>query len=203
MTVYAYIRVSTDQQNCANQRFEIEQYTGRNGIKIDEWIEETISSKKPLDKRKLGRLLQNLKTSDSIITTEISRLGRSVVEIFNILQMCLEKECTIITLKENFHLKADISSKMLAFAFGISSEIERQMISQRTLESLKRLKNEGKHLGRPIGMTYRKLKRKHNKIVELLEKGVSKSEIARLMGCTWQTLHRYIKEHIGSELELT
>lgn len=200
MTVYAYIRVSTDQQNCANQRFEIKQYASKNDIHIDEWIEETISSKKPLDKRKLGKLLQNLKTSDSIITTEISRLGRSVVEIFNILQMCLEKECTIITLKENFHLKADISSKMLAFAFGISSEIERQMISQRTLESLKRLKNEGKHLGRPIGQTYRKLKKKHNKIVELLEKGISKAEIARLMGCTWQTLHRYIKEHIIQEL---
>lgn len=200
MTVYAYIRVSTDQQNCANQRFEIKQYASKNDIHIDEWIEETISSKKPLDKRKLGKLLQNLKTSDSIITTEISRLGRSVVEIFNILQMCLEKECTIITLKENFHLKADISSKMLAFAFGISSEIERQMISQRTLESLKRLKNEGKHLGRPIGQTYRKLKKKHNKIVELLGKGVSKSEIARLMGCTWQTLHRYIKEQIIQEL---
>lgn len=196
MTVYAYIRVSTDQQNCANQRFEIEQYTDKNGIEIDEWVEETISSKKPLDKRKLGKLLQNLKTSDSIITTEISRLGRSVVEIFNILQICLEKNCTIITLKENFYLKADISSKMLAFAFGISSEIERQMISQRTLESLKRLKNEGKRLGRPIGVTYRKLKRKHNKIVELLNKGVSKSEISRLMGCSWQTLHRYIKEHI-------
>lgn len=87
---------------------------------------------------------------------------------------------------------------MLAFAFGISSEIERQMISQRTLESLKRLKNEGKHLGRPIGQTYRKLKKKHNKIVELLGKGVSKSEIARLMGCTWQTLHRYIKECIAN-----
>lgn len=202
MTVYAYIRVSTDQQNCANQRFEIKQYASKNDIHIDEWIEETISSKKPLDKRKLGKLLQNLKTSDSIITTEISRLGRSVVEIFNILQMCLEKECTIITLKENFHLKADISSKMLAFAFGISSEIERQMISQRTLESLKRLKNEGKHLGRPIGQTYRKLKKKHNKIVELLGKGVSKSEIARLMGCTWQTLHRYIKEHIIQELSV-
>lgn len=201
MTVYAYIRVSTDQQNCANQRFEIKQYASKNDIHIDEWIEETISSKKPLDKRKLGKLLQNLKTSDSIITTEISRLGRSVVEIFNILQMCLEKECTIITLKENFHLKADISSKMLAFAFGISSEIERQMISQRTLESLKRLKNEGKHLGRPIGQTYRKLKKKHNKIVELLGKGVSKSEIARLMGCTWQTLHRYIKEQIIQELK--
>lgn len=201
MTVYAYIRVSTDQQNCANQRFEIKQYASKNDIHIDEWIEETISSKKPLDKRKLGKLLQNLKTSDSIITTEISRLGRSVVEIFNILQMCLEKECTIITLKENFHLKADISSKMLAFAFGISSEIERQMISQRTQESLKRLKNEGKHLGRPYGTTYRKLKKKHNKIVELLNKNVSKSQIAKLMGCTWTTLHRYIQEHIFPKLK--
>lgn len=202
MTTYFYIRVSTDQQNCANQRFELDTFAQKNNIRVDECIEETISSRKPLQQRKLGKLLDKIGNSDIIITTEISRLGRSVVEIFNILQVCLEKGCEIITLKENFHLKADISSKVLAFAFGISAEIERQMISQRTKESLKRLKNEGKHLGRPYGTTYRKLKNKHSKIVELLEKNVSKNQIAKLMGCTWQTLHRYIKEYIIPELKI-
>ena len=122
-----------------------------------------------------------------------------MLEVMGILQFCLEKECEIITIKENYHLGADIQSKVLAFAFSLASEIERQLISQRTKESLKRLKNEGKHLGRPFGVSYRKLRKKHNKIRELLEKKVSKSEIARLMGCTWATLHRYIKTYIMAD----
>lgn len=200
MTVYFYIRVSTDLQNCANQRFELETFAKKNNIMADEYVEETISSRKPLSQRKLGKLLEKLGKNDILLTTEISRLGRNMLEIMGILQYCLEKECEIITVKENYHLGADIQSKVLAFAFSLASEIERQLISQRTKETLKRLKSEGKHLGRPYSFTYRKLKKKHNKIVELLGKGVSKSEIARLMGCTWQTLHRYIKEYIIQEL---
>ncbi len=196
MTVYFYIRVSTDLQNCANQRYELETFATKNNIKVDEYIEETISSRKPLAQRKLGKLLEKLGKNDILLTTEISRLGRNMLEIMGILQYCLEKECEIITVKENYHLGSDIQSKVLAFAFSLAAEIERQLISQRTKETLKRLKNEGKHLGRPYSFTYRKLKKKHNKIIELLRKGVSKSEIARLMGCTWQTLHRYIKEHL-------
>ncbi|MBO5442270.1 MAG: recombinase family protein [Alphaproteobacteria bacterium] len=195
---FAYIRVSSDQQNCANQRFELECYAAKHNIKINEYIEETISSRKPLKDRKLGKLLDKIGEKDLIITTEISRLGRNMLEVMSILQQCLEKECEIITIKENYHLGADIQSKVLAFAFSLAAEIERQLISQRTTECLKRLKNEGKHLGRPYGFTYKKLKKKHNKIVELLGKGISKAEIARLMGCTWQTLHRYINECIAN-----
>lgn len=201
MTTYFYIRVSTDLQNCANQRFELETFAHKNNIKVDECVEETISSRKPLAQRKLGKLLDKLGAGDVIITTEISRLGRNMLEIMSILQQCLEKNCEIITVKESYHLKTDIQSKVLAFAFSLAAEIERQLISQRTKESLKRLKNEGKHLGRPYGLTYRKLKKKHNKIVELLEKGIPKTQIAKLMGCTWTTLHRYIQEHICPKLK--
>lgn len=196
MKTYGYIRVSTDRQTLENQHFEIATYADKHKIKIDEWIEEKISSRKALDKRKLGKLLASLQEGDILIATEISRLGRNMMEVMGILQNCLEKGCQVITLKENYHLGADIQSKVLAFAFSLASEIERQLISQRISETMKRLKNEGKHLGRLYGFTYRKLKRKHNKIVELLNKGVSKAEIARLMGCTWTTLHRYIKEQI-------
>lgn len=201
MTTYFYIRVSTDLQNCANQRFELETFANKNNIKVDECVEETISSRKPLAQRKLGKLLDKLGRGDVIIATEISRLGRNMLEIMSILQQCLEKDCEIITVKESYHLKTDIQSKVLAFAFSLAAEIERQLISQRTKESLKRLKNEGKHLGRPYGLTYRKLKKKHNKIVELLEKGIPKTQIAKLMGCTWTTLHRYIQEHICPKLK--
>ena len=109
-----------------------------------------------------------------------------------ILQNCLEKNCQIWTLKENYRLGADIQSKVLAFAFSLASEIERQLISERTKNSLQRLKNEGKHLGRPFGFSYQKLHKKRAQIKELLNNNVSKAEIARIMGCTWQTLHRYI-----------
>lgn len=192
--IYSYIRVSSDQQNCANQKYEVECYAAKNNIAINEYIEETISSRKPLKDRKLGKLLNKLSKGDIVISTEISRLGRNMLEVMGILQTCLEKDCEIITIKENYHLGADIQSKVLAFAFSLAAEIERQLISQRTKECLKRLKNEGKHLGRPYGFTYKKLKKKHNKIIDLLNKKVSKAEIARLMGCSWATLHRYIKE---------
>ena len=176
----------------------MECYAVKYNIKINEYVEETISSRKPLKDRKLGKLLDKLNKNDIIITTEISRLGRNMLEVMGILQQCLENQCTIITVKESYKLGNDLNSKIMLFCFSLVAEIERQLISQRTKESLKRLKSEGKHLGRPYGFTYKKLKKKHNKIVELLNKGISKAEIARLMGCTWQTLHRYIKECIAN-----
>lgn len=107
-----------------------------------------------------------------------------------ILETCLNKNCQVWTIKENYRLGNDIQSKVLAFAFGLAAEIERNLISQRTKSSLANLKASGKHLGRPHGFSYQKLKSKHNKIIELLDKNVSKAEIARLMGCSWITLHR-------------
>ena len=196
MKVIAYIRVSTDQQNCANQKFEIETYCQRQNWKVDEFVEETISSRKELKKRKLNKLLDRLDEDTTLITTEISRIGRSLMEVMGILQHCLEKGCKVITIKENFHLGSDIQSKFIACIFSLVAEMERQLISQRTKESLKRIKNEGKHLGRPHGFSYRKLQKKHNKIKELLNKKVPKTQIAKRIGCSWTTLHRYIKENI-------
>ena len=193
--IYGYIRVSTDNQHTANQHHEIELFTANNTMKIDQWVEEIISSRKPLHERKLGKILKKLKKGDILIATELSRLGRNLLEVMGILQECLEKDCQIWTLKENYRLGADIQSKVLAFAFSLASEIERQLISERTKNSLQRLKDEGKHLGRPHGFSYRKLQKKHDKIKELLDKNVTKAEIARLMGCSWITLHRYIKAY--------
>jgi DNA invertase Pin-like site-specific DNA recombinase len=195
--IYAYIRVSTDTQHLENQKHEISTFCESNSLVVDSWIAETISSRKALKDRKLSKLLRKIKKGDILITTEITRLGRSLFEVMSILQKCMEKDCQVWTLKENYRLGVDLQSKVLAFAFTISGEIERQMISERTKQSLKRLRDEGKHLGRPYGFSYKKLKKKHKKIIELLSKGVSKSEIARLMNCTWQTLHRYIKEFVA------
>ncbi len=196
MKVIGYIRVSTEQQNCANQKFEIINYCQKQNWKVDEFVEETISSRKELKKRKLNRLLDKLDADTILIVTEISRIGRNLMEVMGILQLCLEKGCKVITIKENFHLGSDIQSKFIACIFSLVAEMERQLISQRTKESLKRIKNEGKHLGRPHGFSYRKLQKKHTKIKELLNKKVPKTQIAKRMGCTWTTLHRYINENI-------
>ena len=189
---YGYIRVSTDKQTVENQRYEITEFAQKNGIQIDEWIEETISGTLEPQRRQLGTLLERVQKDDLIICSELSRLGRSLFMIMSILNKLMETGARVWTIKDGYRLGDDIQSKVLAFAFSLASEIERQLISERTKNSLQRLKNEGKHLGRPFGFTYKKLEKKHNKIKELLDKNVSKSEIARLMGCTWQTLHRYI-----------
>ena len=154
---YAYIRISTNHQNSQNQKHEILAFTQQNNIQIDKWIEETVSSRKKLTERKLNQLLKNLKKDDILIETELSGLGRSLLDVMDILQCCLEKGCIIKTIKENYHLGADIQSKVLAFAFSLAAEIERRLISERTRNSLQRLKEEGKSLGRPHGFSYQKL----------------------------------------------
>lgn len=195
--IYGYIRVSTDHQNTANQRHEIELFIEKNSLAINKWVEEITSSRKPLQERLLGKVLKRLKKGDILIATELSRLGRNLLEVMGILQECLEKDCQIWTLKENYRLGADIQSKVLAFAFSLASEIERQLISERTKISLQRLKDEGKHLGRPFGSSYQKLQKQHDKLKNLLENSVSKAEIARILGCSWLTVHRYIKKNFA------
>lgn len=128
---YGYIRVSSDKQTVENQRFEIEQFAKREGISIDGWIEETISGTKGYDKRKLGRLLRRIYRGDLIICSELSRLGRNLFMIMEILNICMSKECKVWTVKDGYRLGDDIQSKVLAFAFGLSAEIERNLISQR------------------------------------------------------------------------
>ena len=194
--IYGYIRVSTDQQSTSNQKFEINRYAASHNIQIDRWVEETISSRKPLNKRKLGSLLAELKDGDILISTEISRLGRSLLEVMGILQHCLAQNCQIWTLKEHYKLGSDIASKVLAFAFGLSAEIERQLISERTKMSLDKLKSQGKHLGRPFGAKSKSLKLSKNtkKVKDLMAKGLPKAQIARLLGVDKLTLYRFLKK---------
>lgn len=195
--IYGYIRVSTSAQTVENQRFVIENYARINSIKIDCWIEETISSRVELKNRKLGKLLKKLKPNDILITTELSRIGRNMLEVMGILQNCLENECQVWTLKENYKLGADIQSKVLAFAFSLASEIERQLISQRTKESLARIKADGKHLGRPFGRksAFNDLKKNKDRILSLAEQNIPKAQIARMFKVDRGTIRRFIKEN--------
>ena len=199
--IYGYIRVSTDHQTVENQRFEIQKFCRNNHIHVGRWIEETISSTKQLSDRKLGRLLNKLKANDILITSELSRLGRNLLQVMGILQLCLEKECQIWTIKENYRLGVDITSKVLAFAFALSAEIERQLISQRTKESLQRLKAEGKHLGRPFGtkITFKRLQQNKERILQLDSQHVPKAQIARLFHVNRNTLRRFIRSNTQSQ----
>lgn len=194
MTTIGYIRVSSNKQTLEHQRFEIKNFALKEGIKIDTWIEEKISSRKALDKRKLGELLNNLQENDVLITCEISRLGRSLLEVMKILETCLNKNCQVWTIKENYRLGNDIQSKVLAFAFGLAAEIERNLISQRTKSSLANIKATGKKLGRPFNAETKKLKLAKNqkRIQTLLAKGVSKSQIARIFNVERATLRKYL-----------
>ena len=148
---YGYIRVSSDKQTVENQRFEIIKFCEKEKIRIDGWIEETVSGTKNYDKRELGQLLEKVKKDDLIICSELSRLGRSLFMIMEILNQCMNKECRVWTIKDGYRLGDDIQSKVLAFAFGLSAEIERNLISQRTKEALARKREEGVILGRPKG----------------------------------------------------
>lgn len=199
--VYGYIRVSSDKQTVKNQRFEVTNFCERNNLTIDGWIEETISGTKSYSKRALGALLRRVNKDDLIICTELSRLGRNLFMIMEILNICMTKECRVWTIKDNYRLGDDIQSKVLAFAFGLSAEIERNLISQRTKEALARKRAEGVVLGRPKGRkttpSSRKLHSKDTLIRELLKNGTSKRKIAKICRVDRNTLDRYIKDFIA------
>ncbi len=197
--IYGYIRVSSDKQTVENQRFEINNFCKRQNIKIDGWISETISGTKNYNKRELGKLLKKIKKDDIIICAEFSRLGRNLFMIMEIINICMTKECRVWTVKDNYRLGDDIQSKVLAFAFGLSAEIERSLISQRTKEALARKKANGVILGRPKGSTgkrYCKLYGKEEVITELLANNNSLSMIARVLKVHRNTVAYYINTYM-------
>ena len=190
--IYGYIRVSTDKQTVENQRFEINQFCERQEILVYKWIEETISGSKDVNERKLG---------DTCLTapcSELSRLGRNLLMIMGVLNECMNRDIQVWTIKDNYRLGSDISSKVLAFAFGLSAEIERNLISQRTREALARKKAEGVVLGRPKGSKSAKTKLtgQEKRIKELLDKRVSYSAIGRILGVHRLTVSSFVRERL-------
>lgn len=194
---YGYVRVSSDKQTVENQKFEINNFARQNNIQIDKWVEETISGAKDIDKRVVGELLENIQKDDIIICSEISRLGRSVFIVMEILNICMEKECQVWTIKDNYRLGDNVQSKVLAFAFCLAAEIERQLLVSRTIEGLARRKAAGQKLGRPKGSKNKKVKLsgKEEAIKILLQEGNSKSSIAKLLNVSRSTLCRYAKDN--------
>lgn len=194
--IYGYVRVSTDKQDLENQRFELRNFAEKKELEIEKWIEEKISSKEALNKRKFGAMMKKFQKGDVLIVSELSRIGRNLLQVMSILNFCMENEIMVYTIKENYELGNNINSKVLAFAFGLSAEIERNLIGQRTKEALARKKAQGGILGRPIGVKARKTKLtgKKGEIKALLDKNVSIAAIARIMGVHRLTVQRQICE---------
>ena len=193
---YAYIRVSTDKQTVENQRFEINKFLQMSDLKIDSWIEETISGTVSPKKRNLGKLIEKTENGDIIICSELSRLGRNMFMIMSILNILMERGVIIYTVKEQYKLGEDLTSKVLAFAFSISAEIERTLISQRTTEALRRRKADGIKLGRPKGKknSHYKLTGCDNKIKLMLNEGYPKTLISKQLNVSTSTLYNYMKQ---------
>ena len=192
---YAYIRVSTDKQTVENQRFEINKFLKFSDLKVDSWIEETISGTVSPEKRSLGKIMEQVKQGDVIICSELSRLGRNMFMIMSILNILMERGVIIYTVKERYKLGEDLTSKVLAFAFSISAEIERTLISQRTTEALRRRKADGIKLGRPKGKknSHYKLSGCDKKIRMMLNEGYPKTLISKQLNVSPSTLYLYMK----------
>ena len=198
--VYGYIRVSTDRQDCANQKLGIEEKATSLGLIIDRYIEDDgISGTREPEKRALGGLLRKIKAGDIIICSELSRLGRKLFMIMRILEHCMTSDAKVYTVKDGYELGDNIQSKCLAFAFALSAEIERDLISQRTKEALTRLKASGKRLGRAPGSRNKshKLDGKSETIFKLKESGLSNRKIAKKLHVSSTTINEFLRTKNG------
>jgi len=197
MKIYSYIRKSTKEQNLEYQKTQILEYANDNKLGSVEFVEDTVSGAKDWKKRKIGELVNDIEENNSILlVNEFSRLGRSLLDILDILKTLKEKNCQVHIVRDNMIIGDDISSKLMVFMFGLVSEIERDLIKSRVQEGVKnsRANNPQKSWGRPKGSIYKsKLDDKREHIVELLEKDISKSAIAKMLDINYQTLCSYIK----------
>ena len=192
---YAYIRVSTQMQTSEGQRYEIENWCRLRNWTIDRWVVETVSGTAGLDKRTLGKTLHKMKEGDILVCTELSRLGRNMMMVMSILNYCSTKKISVYSIKDRFELSDTINSKIIAFAFSLAAEIERNLISQRTREALSAKKEAGVRLGRPKGKT-EKQKRFEEMLPAILEaraNGVPYNLLAEKVGIHRNTLYRSLK----------
>lgn len=198
MKIFAYVRVSTEMQTYSNQEHEIRQYCRRNGLKVSEWISESVSGTVAADKRMLGKAIERMDRGDMIISTELSRLGRNMLMVMGILNTCSSKGILIHTIKDNFDLTDNINSKIIAFAFALAAEIERNLISQRTKEALAVRRMKGIRLGRPPGSSKKKVIfcKKRDEVVRMLEEGRTYVEISVILGIHRNTLRKYLSEDL-------
>lgn len=190
----AYLRVSTTDQDLEKNKYDILQLANEKGLGKVAWVEETISGRVSWKKRQIATILDQLQMGDNLIISELSRLGRSMLECMEILSIASQKGIHLYAVKGNWQLDNSIQSKIVAMAFSMAAEIERDLISQRTKEALAARKKEGIQLGRPRGIGKSKLDTHRVEIEALLANGATQKFIARRYGTTEANLSRWIKK---------
>lgn len=199
--IYGYLRVSTSEQDVRNQEHEILKYAQQNNLIIDDFIKVTISSRKSVKERLINDLVNICTEEDTVIVSELSRIGRSLQEILTIVNILAKKKATFIAIKEKIHIEngnGTMTSKIMVSVFGMLAELERDLISMRTKEALAAKKAQGVKLGKPKGTKQKtKLDGKENQIIEMLEKKVSKSSIAKILNVSRGSLINFIKTRLS------
>ena len=194
MRTIAYLRVSTGEQDLQKNKFDILQLANDKGLGPVEWVEETVSGRVSWKKRRIAQVLEQLDSGDTLIVSELSRLGRSMLECMEILSIALEKKIFVYAVKGNWQLDDSIQSKIVAMAFSMAAEIERDLISQRTKEALAAKKKAGMKLGRPTGPGKSKLDKHRPEIEALLANGSTQRFIAQRYNTTEANLSRWMKK---------
>lgn len=194
--VYGYMRTSTGGQDGTGQVNKINAYAAENGLKIDSWVKEQISSRKPRSEREISRLVEMLGPGDTVLVSELSRLGRSsMTEISAIVESIRDAGAELVVVSDRLtispgHMPVQVSA--LLNALGIAAQIEREMVSQRTKAALQARREQGVKLGRPKGTS--KLRDRDDEIQRYLDLGLNKASISKLLGVSRSTLYDYLRE---------
>ena len=192
---YAYIRVSTENQTTENQKITIRQYCRDHRLTKVKYISENVSGTKNYEKRELGKLIDIEQSGDVLIVTELSRLGRSITMIFEIFNILLKKNVKVYAIKENYELGDNVQSQVLAFAFSLSAQIERTLISERTKMGLERARKQGKQIGSIKGVKHKnyKLDKKKRYIQRRIKEKQSINSLAKELKVMNVTLVNFLK----------
>lgn len=193
--VVGYLRVSTKDQDLEKNKADILMFSNDKKLGIVEWVEEKVSGTKNWRERKIGSVIEKLQAGDKIVVAELSRLGRSLLQILEIISVCREREICIYAVKGGWELNDSMQSKVIAMVFGMSAEIERDLISSRTKEALRARKAAGVKLGRPKGAGKSKLDPYREEIIALLKTGSRQNYIAQKYGVTPAALNQWLKKH--------
>ena len=193
----AYVRVSSSEQDYRSQKFEILNYCDREGCKVDKWLEVEMSTRRSTKDRRIDELLAVLESGDSLLVPELSRLGRSTGEVIQLVNTLAAREVDFNAIKQGLRINAangsDMTSKVMLTIFSLLAELERDLISNRTKMALAQARAAGKKLGRPKGPGKSRLDGREDEIRGLLDKGVTRANIAKILGVSCRTLDPFIK----------
>ena len=194
MTNFAYLRVSSDQQDIKNQKFGLLEYCNNRNINQIKFVEDTVSGKITWKERAIGNILEKATKGDLIVVSEISRLGRSTLQVLEILETAAKKEISVHIAKNHMVIDGSIQSTITATVLGLAAQIEREFISSRTKDALAKRKEDGMKLGRPKGQAQLlKLDNYRDEILKYLKKGINKRAISKLIECSPSTLYEWLK----------